>query len=268
MINKGNIFVFDDNERVADFAVTRWIEISSQAIAGKGYFSAALSGGKTPVEFYKKLAVSKDILSWDKTCLFLVDERFVPPSHNESNYGLINEHLLRHVKIPDENMHRIQTEEITLEQSATNYEEDIRRFFRIDGGSVPQFDLIMLGIGEDGHTASLFPGKSSLNERTRLAIPVTAEKFPGERVTLTLPVINNARKIIFLVSGGAKAKVMKEIKEDRQGSLPVSRVHPEQGMVYFVIDKQAASLLSGRKMGQQGSAPVKTSRVEDFGALR
>jgi 6-phosphogluconolactonase len=248
MIHQGNIFVFDDNEGVTDFAVKKWLKISSQAIAEKGSFTAALSGGKTPVEFYKRLAASKDILSWDRTHLFLADERFVPPSHNESNYGLIKEHLLSHVKIPDENVHRIQTEKITLEQSARRYEEDIRRFFCIDGSSVPQFDLIMLGIGEDGHTASLFPGKSSLHERTRLAIPVIAEKFPGERITLTLPVINNARKIIFLVSGRVKAKVMKEILEDQQGSLPVSRVHPKQGMVYFVIDKQAASLLSGRKI--------------------
>ena len=248
MIHQGNIFIFDNNEGVADFAVTKWIEISSQAIVDKGYFSAVLSGGKTPVAFYKRLAASKDIISWHRTHLFLADERFVPPSDSESNYGLIKEHLLSHVKIPDENVHRIQTEGITLEQSARRYEEDIRRFFRAEGGSIPQFDLIMLGIGEDGHTASLFPGKSSLSEGTRLAIPVIAEKPHGERITLTLPVINNASKIIFLVSGRAKAKVMKEIMEDQQGSLPVSRVHPKQGTVYFVIDKQAASLLYGRKM--------------------
>lgn len=247
-INKADIFVFDDNEGVADFAVKKWLKISSQAIAEKGRFMAALSGGKTPVSFYKRLAASKDILSWDRTHLFLADERFVPPSHRESNYGLIEKHLLRQVSILDENVHRIQTEGITLEQSARRYEEDIRRFFRTEGGSVPQFDLIVLGIGEDGHTASLFPGKPSLNERTRLAIPVIAEKSPGERITLTLPVINNASKIIFLVSGRAKAKVMKEIMEDQQGSLPVSRVHPKQGIVYFLIDKQAASLLSDKKM--------------------
>jgi 6-phosphogluconolactonase len=250
MINEGNIFVFDNNEGAADYAVTKWIEISSQAIAENRSFTAALSGGKTPVEFYKRLAASESILSWDRTHIFCVDERLVPPSHRESNYGLIKEHLLRHVKIPDENMHRIQTEGITLELSARRYEEDIRRFFRIEGGSVPQFDLIMLGIGEDGHTASLFPGKSSLKERARLAIPVTTEKFPCERITLTLPVINNARKIVFLVSGRGKAKVLKEIVEDKKSSLPVSCVHPKQGIVYFMIDKPAASLLSGRKMGQ------------------
>ena len=250
MIHEGNIFFLDDNEGVADFAVTKWIEISSQAIAEKGSFTAALSGGKTPVEFYKRLAASKDILSWDRTHLFLADERFVPPSHRESNYGLIEKHLLRHVSILDGNVHRIQTEEITLAQSATRYEEDIRRFFRIEGVSVPQFDLIMLGIGEDGHTASLFPGKSLLQERTRFAIPVTAEKFPNKRITLTLPVINNARKIMFLVSGRDKAKVLKEIVEDKKSSLPVSHVHLKQGMVYFLIDKPAASLLSGRKMAQ------------------
>jgi 6-phosphogluconolactonase len=250
MIYDGNTYVFDDNEGVADFAVTKWIEISSLAIAEKGCFAAAVSGGKTPVEFYKRLAASKDILSWDRTHLFLADERFVPPSRSESNYGLIEKYLLRHVKIPDENVHRIQTEGVTLEQSAIRYEQDIRRLFRIEAGSLPQFDLIMLGIGEDGHMASLFPGKSSLEERRRLAIPVIAERFPGERITLTLPVINNARNSMFLVSGKAKAKVMKEILEGQQGSLPVSRVKPRHGMIYFLIDKPAASLLPGREMGQ------------------
>jgi 6-phosphogluconolactonase len=250
MKNEDNIFVFDNKEGVADFAVTQWIEISSQAIADKGSFTAALSGGKTPVEFYKRLAASRDTLSWDKTYLFLVDERFVPASHRASNYGLIKSHLLSHVKIPDDNVHRIQTEEITLEESARSYEEDISRFFGHRGDAMPRFDLIMLGIGEDGHTASLFPGKVSLKERTRLAIPVTTNKFPHERITLTLPVINNARNIMFLVSGRDKAKVLKQIIEGKKSSLPASRVYLEQGMMYFIIDQPAALLLSGRKMGQ------------------
>ena len=250
MINKNNIFVFDDYEGVANFAVKKWLKISSQAIAEKGSFTAALSGGKTPVEFYKRLAASKDIPSWDQTHLFLADERFVSPPHCASNYGLIKEHLLSHVNMPDKNVHRIQTQGITLEQSARRYEEDIRSFFRIECGLVPQLDFIMLGIGEDGHTASLFPNKTSLQERTRLAIPVITEKLPGKRITLTLPVINNASKIIFLVTGRNKARVLKEIVENKKSSLPASRVHPKQGVVYFVIDKRAASLLSGRKMGQ------------------
>jgi 6-phosphogluconolactonase len=250
MINQGNIFVFDNNEGVADFAITQWIQISSQAIADRGVFTAALSGGKTPVEFYKKLAASENIPSWGRTLLFLADERFVPPAYNESNYGLIKEHLLSHVKIPDENMHRIQTEGVTMEESAKRYEEDISRFFGFKGDAMPRFDLIMLGIGEDGHTASLFPGKVSLKERTRLAIPVTTNKFPYERITLTLPVINNARNIMFLVSGMNKAKVIKQIVEKEKSWLPASHVHLKQGVVYFIIDKGAASLLSGRKMGQ------------------
>ena len=250
MINEDNIFVFKNNAGVADFAVNEWLKISSQAIAAKGIFTAALSGGKTPVEFYKRLAASKNILSWDRTHIFLVDERFVPHSHRESNYGLVKKHLLTHAKIPDENVHRIQTEGITLEQSAIRYEEEIRSFFHIERGSLPEFDLIMLGIGKDGHTASLFPGKASLKERTRLVIPVTANKFPHERITLTLPVINNARNIIFLVSGRNKARALKEILENKKSRLPASRVHLEQGMIYFIIDKGAASLLSGRKRGQ------------------
>jgi 6-phosphogluconolactonase len=246
MINEGNIFVFDNNEGVADFAVTEWIEISSQAIAAKGSFTAALSGGKTPVGFYKRLATSKDILSWDRTHIFLADERFVPPSHNESNYGLIKEHLLSHVKIPDDNVHRIQTEEITLEESARRYEEDIRRFLRIEGGSVPQFDLIMLGIGEDGHTASLFPGTGLLRVTERLALPVTVDKVPSHRISFSLPVLTNAKRIVFLVTGANKANVVKEIIEDEECALPAALLLQQSRGVWFVLDESAGSLLSQR----------------------
>ena len=246
MTSERNIFVFSNNEGVADFAVNKWLKISSQAFADKGYFSAALSGGKTPVYFCRRLVVSKNIVSWDNIHIFLADERFVPPYDKESNYGLIKEHLLNHVKIPDENVHRIPTEGITLERSARRYEEDIRRFFRSEGDSIPQFDLIMLGIGEDGHTASLFPGASSLTVTERLAIAMTTDRIPHNRISLSLPVLINAKQIIFLVSGVNKARVLKEILENRKSPLPAALVQRKSKTAYFVIDQGAASLLSDR----------------------
>jgi len=246
MTSERNVFVFSNNEGAADFAVNKWLKISSQAFADKGYFSAALSGGKTPVDFYRRLVVSKNIVSWDKIHIFLADERFVPPYDKESNYGLIKEHLLNHVKIPDENVHRIQTEGITLEQSAKKYEEDIRRFFHLGDDHFPDLDLIMLGIGEDGHTASLFPGTPSLAVTRSLAVPVTTDRVPHQRISLSLPVLINAKQIIFLVSGVNKVRVLKEILENRKSPLPAALVQRRSKTAYFVIDQGAASLLSDR----------------------
>ena len=246
MTSERNIFVFRNNEGVADFAVNKWMEIAAASLKHKDYFTVALSGGKTPVDLYKRLCVYKDTFSWEKTHIFLADERFVPAYDKDSNLGLIKEHLLNHIEIPDENLHTISTEDITLEQSAKKYEEDIRRFFRSEGDSIPQFDLIMLGIGEDGHTASLFPGASSLTVTERLAIAMTTDRIPHNRISLSLPVLINAKQIIFLVSGVNKARVLKEILENRKSPLPAALVQRKSKTAYFVIDQGAASLLSDR----------------------
>lgn len=241
--NEKTIFVFRDGKAVADFAIKKWMEINSKAVADMGHFTAALSGGRTPVDFYKKLPSCEPALQWDKNHIFFADERFVPPDDPESNYRLVKEHLLNHVNIPEENVHAISTDD-TSECSATRYEEDIRRFFDIGKDRFPDFDLIMLGIGEDGHTASLFPGTAALYEKRRLAIPVAAPRLPSERISLTLPVINNAKNIIFLVSGENKAKAIKELLENRNSRLPAALVTPDKGALFLVMDERAASLVS------------------------
>jgi len=246
MMSERNIFVFRTNEGAADFAASKWMEIAAASLTHKDYFTVALSGGKTPADLYKRLRVYKDTFSWEKTHIFLADERFVPAYDKDSNLGLIKEHLLNHIEIRDENLHTISTEGITLEQSARRYEEDIRRFFRSEGDSIPQFDLIMLGIGEDGHTASLFPGTPSLAVTRSLAVPVTTDRVPHQRISLTLPVLMNAKQIIFLVSGVNKARVLKEIQENRKSPLPAALVQRKSKTAYFVIDQGAASLLSDR----------------------
>ena len=246
MTSGRNIFVFSNNEGAAHFAANKWMEIAAASLTHKDYFTVALSGGKTPVDLYERLCVYKDTFSWEKTHIFLADERFVPAYDKDSNLGLIKEHLLNHIEIPDENLHTISTEGITLEQSARRYEEGIQRFFRSEGDSIPQFDLIMLGIGEDGHTASLFPGASSLTVTERLAIAVTTDRIPHNRISLSLPVLINAKQIIFLVSGVNKARVLKEILENRKSPLPAALVQRKSKTAYFVIDQGAASLLSDR----------------------
>ena len=245
--NHKKVCIFKNSKVVADFAIKRWREISLQSIANRGFFAVALSGGETPVYFYKRLSSYNGTLPWDRTHIFWADERYIPPDNNDSNYYLIKEHLLKSIHIPEKNIHPVPTQEETLDRSAKKYEEDIRRFFALGDDTFPEFDLIMLGIGEDGHTASLFPGTLSIQEQKRLAIPVITERFPKERISLTLTVINNAKNIIFLVNGVHKASIVKEILEDKKSAHPAALVEPKDGTVLLVMDRKAASLLSHKK---------------------
>ena len=240
------IRVLRDKKAVAKFAVNTWIEISRQSVAEKGWFAVALSGGRTPIPFYQQLAASPQSLPWGQTHISFADERFVPPDDSASNYRMLNYHLLSRIPIPKKNIHPVLTEGVTLEESANNYEANIRTFFKIGGNDIPAFDLIMLGLGEDGHTASLFPGTAALQETKRLAIPVIADASPSERITLSLRIINNAKNICFLVTGKSKAAVLKEIIEAKDNALPAAQVTPTQGTVLFLIDQTAASCLSSK----------------------
>jgi 6-phosphogluconolactonase len=241
--------VFRNSKAMTDCAVNKWIEISTTSVAEQGYFAVALSGGKTPLDFYRKLSACKRPLPWDKTHIFFADERFVPLDDKESNYRLIQKYLLSHITIPEENVHPIPTDEDRLELSAKEYEDDLRTFFALNKDALPAFDLIMLGIGEDGHTASLFPGASSLRETERLAIPVITDRSPSERISLTLPVINNAKNIFFLVKGKKKAGMIKALLQGSASSLPAAQVKPARGTIFFLMDQEAASLLADKGEG-------------------
>ncbi len=239
------ILIFKNVEQLSDFATEKWMNISEKAIKDKGCFTVALSGGKTPMTLYQKLANLKNSLPWDKTHIFLVDERFVPYEDKESNYNMINQTLLRHVKIPKENIHPISTKEDTPQASAIKYEEDLISYFKLSQGESLKFDLILLGIGEDGHTASLFPDSPSLKENKHLAIAITpSDTSKKERITLTFSVINNADNIIFLACGTNKAKIVKEVLEEENSLLPAAIVKPKKGKLVFLMDESAGSCLS------------------------
>ena len=222
----------------------KWKALSGDAFSDRGLFVAALSGGSTPRDFYRALAGFGDHGIWRKTHIFMVDERYVPFTDADSNYGTLSKLLLDRVSIPAENRHPVPVQEKTLETAADNYEGAIRSFFRLGKEELPGFDLITLGVGEDGHTASLFPGHDALTEKARLACPVRKAHKQHPRVTLTLPVINRARDIIFLVTGEKKAAAIREVVEKRNASLPASMVRPAKGNLSFVLDREAASLLS------------------------
>lgn len=231
--------VFAHNNEMWHYAGNRWEEISAKAIREKGWFTVALSGGKTPTGFYQYLSGRHD-LPWEKTHVYLVDERFVPWNSPESNQRMLRESLLAKVRIPPQNIHLISTDEPSPDISARKYEEEMREFFRLTENGIPEFDLILLGVGEDGHTASLFPGNDALRETKHLAVPVRPGTALMDRISLTLPVINNSWNVVFLVSGQRKRAVMKKVREGHDKTLPASMVSPERGRHLFLVDREAA----------------------------
>jgi 6-phosphogluconolactonase len=238
-----NVLIFDAENEMLKFMIEKWKDISQEGIQRRGYFSVGLSGGKTPILFYQKLAEWDSQSSWKRTHVFLVDERFVSFDDKDSNYRMLSETLLGKILIPQKNIHPIPTGKGSPEASAREYEKDLMRFFKVSKGQTPHFDLILLGIGEDGHTASLFPGSRALSERRRLTAAVVLDETRHDRMTLTLPVINHAEQVIFFVRGANKAPVLKKIIAGDNPSLPASMVQPGSGRLLFVIDREASSQL-------------------------
>jgi 6-phosphogluconolactonase len=249
MEQRKRVHVFKDQEEISAFLCERWKELSTGSIRRKGFFAVALSGGKTPVPFYRSMAETRADLPWERTHLFLVDERFVPPDDPDSNFRLLKQTLLNNRQIPPENVHPVEAETPDPKTSAERYERELIRFFKLSPGQTPCFDLILLGIGEDGHTASLFPGSPALTDEKRLTVSVFLNSVRHHRVTLTLPVINHAENIFFLVTGESKATVVKKVVYQEDMSLPASRVHPRSGNLFFLLDQDAASQLTQPEHG-------------------
>jgi 6-phosphogluconolactonase len=256
MENQLEVFIFDNTCETANFMVKQWKELSLKAIRQKGSFVAALSGGSTPRDFYRKLSLEKEISTWDKNHLFLVDERIVPFTDADSNYGMLDSLLLRRVNIPPENRHFIPVQSFSPEILAKKYEEDMKKFFRLQKNKFPEFDLIMLGIGKDGHTASLFLGTEALKCKKQLAAAVILDQVKHDRITLTLPVINSAKNIIFIAHGKEKATAIKRVIEERDISLPASLVKPGRGRLIFLLDRDAGSLLTGKFQNKKGLGKI------------
>ncbi|MFH1594628.1 MAG: 6-phosphogluconolactonase [Candidatus Omnitrophota bacterium] len=240
--NRKKIYAFDGPEDAAGAASREWNRLTQKAIEARGRSVIAVSGGRSPVGLFKKLSNYKEGMRWKKTHIFLVDERFAPLDDSASNYRMIKENLLDMVDIPKTNIHPVQIEE-SVEISANAYEKEIANFFDLKKNEIPRFDMILLGLGEDGHIASLFPGDNAVSERKSLAIPITLDRLQHSRVTLTLPVINNARKIIFFITGEKKAFAVKGLLED-DGKMPAQLVKPVNGEMLFFLDALASSLLS------------------------
>jgi len=241
-INKDDkeIYVFDDDATINAHAISLWRQFSQSAIGDHGYFAVALSGGKTPKSFYRALA-QQDDLPWDKTHIFQVDERFVTRNHSDNNYKLLNDNLFTPLKLSEKNIHGIKTD-VPIDKSIEIYQWELNNFFHTTAQHRPIFDLIMLGVGEDGHTASLFPFQLDTFETPKNVVAASGSHVMHQRVTLTLPVIKQAQNIIFLVTGANKAEVVKKVV-DNDPKLPASFVKPVSGNLFFLLDQAAAGEL-------------------------
>ncbi len=240
----GLVLAFASKETLEGFLVRRWSQWSREAVARDGRFVVALSGGRTPATFFERLGAEGTGLPWDRTHIFLADERLVPPDDPASNLGMIRERLLHRVPVPPANVHPVPLAG-TPATSAEAYEGVLRGFFELGPGELPRFDLVLLGIGADGHTASLFPGDPGLEETKRLTVGVRRTAPDHDRVSLTLPVIDHTRAVVFMVTGAEKSPAVRAVVAGPAGALPASRVRPEGGQAYILLDSAAASRLAG-----------------------
>jgi len=235
------LVIVPDSQALACEAAQRLADLARKATESRGRFSVALSGGSTPSPLYRLLTEEpyRSQIPWAQVDLFWADERCVPPDDPGSNYRLAYEALIAHTPIPAENVHRVRGE-LAPKAAARAYDRELRRFFC---GPRPRFDLVLLGLGSDGHTASLFPTSEALQETERLAVATTAfyDNRPTERVTLTLPPLNAARQVLFLVSGPEKAEIVQAVLADVDGRLPARRVRPVAGQLTWLLDAAAAS---------------------------
>lgn len=196
-----------------------------------------LSGGSTPIPLFQRLAEDEEI-DWSRIQVFWGDERCVPPDHEQSNYRSAYEHLLKHVDIPEENIHRMEGE-LPPAEAAQRYEDEIRRVLELEPGELPRFDLVMLGMGDDGHTASLFPGTAALNEEHKLVVANDVPQMDTTRITLTFPVLNAARQVIFLVGGTGKGEQLERVLFGPEDELPpAGLVQPESGSIIWLFTDQ------------------------------
>jgi 6-phosphogluconolactonase len=224
------------------------VRAAKESVGARGRFTIALSGGSTPKNLFNLLATNaRTSLPWERTFFFWGDERHVPPTHPDSNYRMANEIMLSKIPVAPENIFRVPAENPDAAAAAEAYEQTLRKFFQLEAGPFPVFDMILLGMGPDGHTASLFPGTAGLQEKSRLVIANWVDKLKASRITLTLPVLNAGRCVAFLVSGTDKADALHAVLEgDAPGEqYPSKLVRPTQGKLIWLVDRAAASGLSG-----------------------
>jgi 6-phosphogluconolactonase len=243
----GEILIMENSSSVAEEGARRFAQLAQVAITTHGRFSVALSGGNTPRLLHETLArlPYRDTINWNNVHIFWGDERFVPSDDPDSNFLMAQETLLSRIPIPRSNVYPLKTVGVTAEDAADRYSQTLDAFFN---SRTPRFDLILLGLGPDGHTASLFPGDPEVTSPSNKLVAVTrvAPKPPAVRLTLTLKVINQAANIIFLVTGIDKSAIVQKVlqKASETVRLPAQCVQPTNGTLLWLFDKEAAHFLN------------------------
>ncbi len=229
-------------------AASLFVSAAVESVTARGAFTVALAGGATPKGVYSLLADDARLraqVQWQNVFFFWSDERHVGPTHHDSNFRMAHEAMLNRLPVDPSHVCRIKGEYLSARQAAQEYEHDLRKILGLSAWQVPKLDLVMLGMGSDGHTPSLFPGSEALYEERRLVVS-TWVKSNCNRITLTLPVLNNAEHVLFLVDGADKAETLKSVIDGSRGpdQLPAQLVRPLRGRVRWLVDPSASRLLS------------------------
>jgi 6-phosphogluconolactonase len=241
LLDRANLNIYADADRLQQACAEHIIALAHAAIDQRGSFHIALSGGSTPRALYALLATPAcaEQLDWPHIHVYFGDERAVPDDHPDSNYRMARAALLDHVSLPADNIHPMSPHPETIQQSAAAYSQLLLDKLPHSPGGLPQFDLVLLGLGTDGHTASLFPDTEVLGEQHALVAPVYVEKLGSWRLTLTYPVINAARELLFLVAGQDKATIVRQLFSGQPPDVPSAGIRPT-GTVHWMLDEAAA----------------------------
>jgi 6-phosphogluconolactonase len=241
--------ILPDGGAIAHRAAEKIVEAAAAAVKERGVFTISLAGGSTPKALYSLLATDATLRSqmpWDKTQIFFGDERHVPPDDADSNFRMANESMLSKVPLKPEQVNRIKAEYKDAEQSAREYEQLLRSYFKLSPGQLPRFDVLLLGMGDEGHTLSLFPGTKALHDNGRLVMSNWIGKLFTERITITAPVANNSALAVFMITKADKALALKGVLEGpyEPEQLPSQLIQPMNGKALWLVDTAAASQLS------------------------
>lgn len=248
-VRGGRLQVLPDPRALARRAADVFTSMATNSQHENAAWSVALAGGSTPRALYEILAAEArgptSRIDWSRAHIYWGDERCVPPDHPDSNYMMARETLLDRVAVPSAHVHRMRGEEDDPDRAAALYESEMRASFAVEAPEVPRFDLVLLGLGSDAHTASLFPGSPALRETTRLVAAPYVEKLAAHRITLTPRLLNAAAHVIFLVSGAAKAAPLRDVLEggERPDLFPAQCVRPARGTLLWLVDAEAAAEL-------------------------
>ncbi len=243
-----DIQIYSTSQSLLEAVAQHLVHHARQAIAARNAFTIALAGGSTPKDLYAMLAAPPfhSQLDWTKIRFFWGDERHVPPDHADSNYRMAHEALLRHLPISMAHIHRVPSELPDAHTAAEQYEAALRKQFEVSEPDIPRFDFILLGMGPDGHTASLFPGTQAVHETNRLVAAPWVETFQTHRITFTPGLLNHARQVTFLICGNAKAKTLHAVLEGpfQPDALPAQIIQPQAGTLTWFMDQEAAGELT------------------------